>query len=777
MANRVSTYRTQVLLAGGSTYATAIHLQAFLVVHGSARVTTTRIGVMANDKTNGIRVTTASIGVHANDKTNGVLATTLRVTAWASLDQGLYMGGPFGGGEVFTPSFTGVSQFAAPEPPVVEVNPWQAEIPNTDQQRILREQHNFVQAGDSTFHWGVLVDIYGEAKYTLGSLGRFYHDDYGIIQARFCKFVDFAFTDAKAVPVGWAAAKREPWVVTNRFDKSSADLATGIVLTYNENLYKSGEWYGWVIVDGIVPAGMEVQLDSTQVMFGTEYAWTATGKVKPAAAGNSLGTRFTVSNVPTLLVGQFKVQLRELSLSRLQGIITVRLAPLVTQLDKAAADITVLTATVATHTQQIAQQRADHNALAQRLTTEVQSMSNALAAIRSLMPDTNFKQYVDVAIENMKGYVDANNTVIEGVANAALLRANEAYALAFSSSPTALQTQIDALNQSMGDLTERLVGFTTVIDTNTLDLGMVLVTVDGGLTPGGEQLYLFEPVDFAIARLIDVDGTMTPNNGDVLTWNNSAAKYEPQPSASGSSLASLSDVTIPSPTDNQVLTYKTGSGKWEAASFAGAGLAFVQPTILQRATMIGDSQTVTFGSAFTAGTLLVAFQMHWNNVIVQQTQGWVQVNNTNGVTTDGIAIAIKRPAAAESTTQQPFTGSTGGNCICIFEISDGLIDLSLWRAYQELVSANGSLELGVPMDNSLIVGMFGSVSANAAPTGYSGGITNLTQVTGTATNASPRQIVPFSKNAAHGITTAGVTYASGTTRQYGLAMVINPRIQ
>src|SRR3546814_2306103 len=72
-------------------------------------------------------------------------------------------------------------------------------------------------------------------------------------------------------------------------------------------------------------------------------------------------------------------------------------------------------------------------------------------------------------------------------------------------STTQLQNQIDALNGAMGDLTNRLVGFTTEIDTNVLTAGQVLVTVDAGLTPGGAQLYTFQPVDYSFANLVDVD--------------------------------------------------------------------------------------------------------------------------------------------------------------------------------------------------------------------------------------------------------------------------------
>src|SRR3546814_8837541 len=64
-------------------------------------------------------------------------------------------------------------------------------------------------------------------------------------------------------------------------------------------------------------------------------------------------------------------------------------------------------------------------------------------------------------------------------------------------STTQLQNQIDALNGAMGDLTNRLVGFTTEIDTNVLTAGQVLVTVDARLTPDGAQLDTFQPVDYS----------------------------------------------------------------------------------------------------------------------------------------------------------------------------------------------------------------------------------------------------------------------------------------
>src|SRR3546814_4986501 len=79
----------------------------------------------------------------------------------------------------------------------------------------------------------------------------------------------------------------------------------GIACPYNELVY-SGSWYGWVIVDGFVPAEMDVTLDSSEFEWGTEYGWSETGKVKPGVAAPSLGTRFTTTNVPNLRPGEFR---------------------------------------------------------------------------------------------------------------------------------------------------------------------------------------------------------------------------------------------------------------------------------------------------------------------------------------------------------------------------------------------------------------------------------------------------------------------------------------
>src|SRR3546814_11052303 len=96
-------------------------------------------------------------------------------------------------------------------------------------------------------------------------------------------------------------------------------------------------------------------------------------------------------------------------------------------------------------------------------------------------------------------------------------------------STTQLQNQLDALNGAMGDLTNRMVGFTTEIGTNVLTAGQVLVTVDAVLTPGGAPLYTFQPVDSSSANIVDVAMTTTPSTkGQVPVRDNPCSQWRPR---------------------------------------------------------------------------------------------------------------------------------------------------------------------------------------------------------------------------------------------------------
>jgi hypothetical protein len=82
--------------------------------------------------------------------------------------------------------------------------------------------------------------------------------------------------------------------------------------------------------------------------------------------------------------------------------------------------------------------------------------------------------------------------------------------------------------------------------------------------------YLLNIESESIFDLPDVTGT--PANGDILQWNTVAAAFQAVPAGSSSfSLNDLDDVSVPAPTDGQVLTYDLGNLRWEAKG-VGAGI-------------------------------------------------------------------------------------------------------------------------------------------------------------------------------------------------------------
>ena len=84
-----------------------------------------------------------------------------------------------------------------------------------------------------------------------------------------------------------------------------------------------------------------------------------------------------------------------------------------------------------------------------------------------------------------------------------------------------------------------------------------------------------------LAGLSDVDEPTTPTDGQVLTYNATAGKWQAKAGGGGSgggSLATLSDVSEPStPSDGQVLTYVAADSKWEPKAVPGAPTAAFDP--------------------------------------------------------------------------------------------------------------------------------------------------------------------------------------------------------
>ena len=657
MANRITALKLSTFLSGGNLRVSKTGLAAF--IEGPAKQ----------------RITKLSLQSFLSPPTNTQLSK-FGVNVWTSLDQGLYLTlPPFGSNEVYNPSIESIFVPVSPPAPNIEVNPYRTDVPNVDQQRIMREQHNLVQAGDSTFHWGVLTEISAEPLYNLGSVGRFYHDEFGISIARYVKFTKMVETAAKAIPVGLNRKLNQPWTVTNQFELSDVNSVMGVACPYNVLIY-SGSWYGWVIVDGFVPAEMDISLDNSAFEWGTEYGWSETGKVKPGVDGPSLGTRFTTTKVPNLKPGEFLVKVNPLSLARLAGLITAQLGPLTTQVAGLVTQVNALAATSTTHSTQIGQLQSQVVGLDNRITSESEAVARQLASIRALIPDVDYKSYVDGQVEMLTIRMDNQDSIIGEVANNALARVSELELKFDSLSTVALQNQIDALNDSMGGLTNRLVGFDTDIDTTTLTAGQVLISTDAGLTPGGTQLYTFQPIDFKFANLLDVDVTTPPTNGQVPIWDAGASKWIPGDQSGGGGGGAFagarldgSATSIPA-TTTTVISFSTQTFDTDA---------FSDPLDLSRLTIPAGVTKVVVDCGFqfntAGGAKDIEFFLRRNGTTISMVRAsvasWGGLNATSGVIEvaagDYFEVAIWSSAAggalrADRTwmTIQDVTGSSSG---------------------------------------------------------------------------------------------------------------------
>lgn len=174
-----------------------------------------------------------------------------------------------------------------------------------EQQRIIREQHNKTQAGDTTFDFGLLLKPTPKQLYTLGSIGRFYHPDFGILIARYVQFKDMVETDYQGCPVGRLIYNSDTvdWLVTNDFEKSGPEHAEG--MTFLSEVPADG-YYGWMVTQGANLTFVGV-IDEGPPAQSNKYYWHSTGYLSKSGNGRALAYRWgsksqTAGSVAGLMV-------------------------------------------------------------------------------------------------------------------------------------------------------------------------------------------------------------------------------------------------------------------------------------------------------------------------------------------------------------------------------------------------------------------------------------------------------------------------------------------
>lgn len=160
----------------------------------------------------------------------------------------------------------------------------------------LREQHNLSQAGDSTYSWEILTQVDLTHRFNVGAVGKFYHPNYGIIHARYCRFGEMLDTEDLGAPLGLVASSGQvAWRVTNDFSKSAADLVIGVGGFY---VLPPLDSYGWVIVNGPNIQSLTSGQESAPQLF-QKFVWQDSLLASPDAetAGTIFGALLGIADL------------------------------------------------------------------------------------------------------------------------------------------------------------------------------------------------------------------------------------------------------------------------------------------------------------------------------------------------------------------------------------------------------------------------------------------------------------------------------------------------
>jgi hypothetical protein len=281
------------------------------------------------------------------------------------------------------------------------------------------------------------------------------------------------------------------------------------------------------------------------------------------------------------------------------------------------------------------------------------------------------------------------------------------------------------------------------------------ITNTGGASPGAT-------FDGSAAKTIDYSTVGAAKTGAVTSSNLTMATAK-MLGRSTASTGAIEEITVGSGLSL--------SGGTLTATGGGGGTV----TLVQSKAVVGDTvlNSITLASAPTAGNIMILLGTHWTTSLTVSS-GWNVLFNGPG-STDGEICLWKLVDATDagSATVVPFTGGAAGQIGVLFEVNGALPFSGALDHFKE-TSASSKTLTGVSIKaGSLMVGYFGTLSANTAPSSVTN-VTTLTTVTGTTTNASPRQITPFYYTFTGSGSRSSVSTYGGAVSQYGAAYVLTP---
>lgn len=489
-----------------------------------------------------------------------------------------------------------------------------------ESQELLRATHEKAQAGDTTVPWEFLTRLSTEQLFTPGSLGRFYHDDFGIILARYVKFVDMnpALRWVNA-PVGRLRdADTFAWEVTNRFDKSSAFLAEGIIAAYR--MPRDGQ-YGWVTVSGANHTRLLLKSTPRPTQW-QNLAWLEDEALGGDVAGTILGYVVSAGGSTKLDPGRVFIQVGGATRKHIESYFDASLLEIQAIFDEIEQRIVALEGSenpqsLAQLTSEVAQLRANlereaaSRASADRALNSRFDSLNALTEDSLATYDTSVRQYIN----NQDSALSARITTAQNQASAALTAVGNIPDYAAS-----IQRIDDALVSALARLTGLMVrhlgqgpianrpatpnpepGATSLwlaTDTNVLSAYDAIDSVWVNITGGGGAA--------ALNDLTDVDtATTPPATGNVLRFN--GTQWVPTVPTGGSASPSAYAAVVKNTNQTiggaiATITYQTvladTNGLWNAATNS-----FIIPSSLNgRVAMLSfQSQATSDSNGFLEG--------------------------------------------------------------------------------------------------------------------------------------------------------------------------------
>jgi hypothetical protein len=357
-----------------------------------------------------------------------------------------------------------------------------------NQQRILREQHNQTQAGDSTFDYGLLLKGTPDKLYTLGSLGRFYHDKFGLILARYVQFKGCVETVVQGVPVGYLNSSHGvDWIVTNDLNKSSSSQVMGVMCLAET---PADGTYGWIVTEGAVPVPM-LQDSSILPAPATPYVWSRTGTIDIGVSGKILGLRWGRARASHPTAGTVYIRLEGMSPKWFSEWLAEELIPINASLATLDGRLTAAEATLVTHTSTLTTHAQQIVNLDSKITTESKKRARDIQAIRQEIGVIDWSAEIAASSNAVRSeFATADDLLRQGISQA-LYRANQAYTIASGGVDVGLVDRVQGLESLTNNLRIRL-------------------------------------NELSFADLIDVDTTTNPpNDGDVPTWDAGNSKWIP----------------------------------------------------------------------------------------------------------------------------------------------------------------------------------------------------------------------------------------------------------